>query len=77
MNGAIERLGTRLMNCQRQNYTEAFVRENSSMYTVTSATAALALLSERDPSLKQLALGALSSLVPQFWAEISEQIPLV
>ncbi|KAG8991882.1 proteasome regulatory particle base subunit, partial [Tulasnella sp. 427] len=41
----------------------------------TSAAGVLALLSEPDPQVQQYALRSLNSLVPQFWAEISEYIP--
>ena len=41
----------------------------------TSAAGVLALLSEPDQVLQQHALRSLNSLVPQFWAEISEYIP--
>jgi 26S proteasome regulatory subunit N2 len=40
----------------------------------SSAAGVLALLSEPSPEFKQHALVALHSLVPQFWAEISEHI---
>lgn len=40
----------------------------------SSAAGVLALLSEPSPEFKQHALAALHSLVPQFWAEISEHI---
>ncbi|KAF8293629.1 26S proteasome regulatory complex non-ATPase subcomplex Rpn2 Psmd1 subunit [Clavulina sp. PMI_390] len=40
----------------------------------TSAAGVLALLSEPDPYLQQYALQQLNALVPQFWAEISEDI---
>lgn len=40
----------------------------------SSAAGVLALLQEPDPIFKQHALKALSPLVPQFWAEISEHI---
>lgn len=40
----------------------------------SSAAGVLALLSEPDPEFKRHALTALLSLVPQFWAEISEHI---
>ncbi|OBZ79605.1 26S proteasome non-ATPase regulatory subunit 1 [Grifola frondosa] len=43
----------------------------------SSAAGVLALLSEPEPLLKQYALKALNSLVPQFWAEISEHIALI
>uniref|UniRef100_A0A0W0FGL5 26S proteasome regulatory subunit RPN2 n=1 Tax=Moniliophthora roreri TaxID=221103 RepID=A0A0W0FGL5_MONRR len=43
----------------------------------SSAAGALALLSEPDPAFKQHALKSLNSLVPTFWAEISEQIALI
>ena len=43
----------------------------------TSAAGVLALLSEPEPVFKQHALKALSPLVPQFWAEISEHIALM
>jgi hypothetical protein len=39
-----------------------------------SAAGVLALLSENEPILKQHALRSLNTLVPQFWAEISESI---
>ncbi|KAG8899523.1 proteasome regulatory particle base subunit [Tulasnella sp. 403] len=41
----------------------------------TSAAGVLALLSEPNQVLQQYALRSLNSLVPQFWAEISEYIP--
>ena len=40
----------------------------------SSAAGVLALLSEPEPLLKEHALKSLNVLVPQFWAEISEQI---
>jgi len=40
----------------------------------SSAAGVLALLSESDFVLKQYALKSLISLVPEFWAEISEHI---
>ncbi|PCH33862.1 26S proteasome regulatory complex non-ATPase subcomplex Rpn2/Psmd1 subunit [Wolfiporia cocos MD-104 SS10] len=43
----------------------------------SSAAGVLALLSEPEPLLRQHALKTLSSLVPQFWAEISEHIALI
>ncbi|THH33553.1 hypothetical protein EUX98_g656 [Antrodiella citrinella] len=43
----------------------------------SSAAGVLALLSEPEPILKEHALRALNALVPQFWAEISEQIELI
>ncbi|EJD04170.1 26S proteasome regulatory complex, non-ATPase subcomplex, Rpn2/Psmd1 subunit [Fomitiporia mediterranea MF3/22] len=43
----------------------------------TSAAGVLALLSEPEPLVKQHALLALVPLVPQFWAEISEHIPII
>ncbi|KAG7099168.1 hypothetical protein E1B28_001039 [Marasmius oreades] len=43
----------------------------------SSAAGVLALLSEQEPAFKQHALKSLNSLVPRFWAEISEQIALV
>lgn len=43
----------------------------------SSAAGVLALLSEPEPLLKQHALKALNTLVPQFWAEISEHITLM
>ncbi|KAL0575818.1 proteasome regulatory particle base subunit [Marasmius crinis-equi] len=43
----------------------------------SSAAGVLALLTEPDPVFKQHALKSLNSLVPRFWAEISEQIALV
>jgi 26S proteasome regulatory subunit N2 len=41
------------------------------------AAGVLALLSEPEPIFKQHALKALTPLVPQFWAEISEHIALI
>lgn len=46
----------------------------TSMVVQSSAAGVLALLSEPDPVFKQHALTALIPLVPQFWAEISEQV---
>ena len=43
----------------------------------SSAAGVLALLSEPEPVLKEHALKSLNTLVPQFWAEISEQIELM
>jgi hypothetical protein len=43
----------------------------------SSAAGVLALLVEQEPLVKQHALNALISLVPQFWAEISEHIALM
>nr|GAT44102.1 predicted protein [Mycena chlorophos] len=43
----------------------------------SSAAGVLALLSEQDHTFKQHALDNLIALVPQFWAEISEQIALI
>ncbi|GJE85724.1 26S proteasome regulatory subunit rpn2 [Phanerochaete sordida] len=43
----------------------------------SSAAGVLALLSEPEPLLREHALQSLNSLVPQFWAEISEQIELI
>ena len=43
----------------------------------TSAAGVLALLYEPEPLLKKYALNALSPLVPQFWAEISEHISVM
>ena len=43
----------------------------------TSAAGVLALLSEPELQVKQYALKALNPLVAQFWAEISEHIPLM
>lgn len=43
----------------------------------SSAAGVLALLAEQEPLLKQHALKTLISLVPQFWAEISEHIALM
>ena len=40
----------------------------------SSAAGTLALLNEPDPVFKEHALKVLNTLVPQFWAEISEQI---
>lgn len=45
--------------------------------TQTSAAGVLALLAENDPFLQQYALQQLNSLVPQFWAEISEAIATI
>lgn len=43
----------------------------------SSAAGAIALLEEPEPVLKEHALKVLISLVPQFWAEISEYIALM
>ena len=43
----------------------------------SSAAGVLALLFDPEPLLKQYALKSLNSLVPQFWAEISEHIALM
>ena len=43
----------------------------------TSAAGVLALLSEPESLVKQHALLALVPLVPQFWAEISEHVPIM
>lgn len=43
----------------------------------SSAAGVLVLLVEKEPLLKQHALKTLISLVPQFWAEISEHIALM
>ncbi|KAJ3763062.1 D-isomer specific 2-hydroxyacid dehydrogenase [Lentinula raphanica] len=43
----------------------------------SSAAGVLALLSEPDPVFKQHALKSLNTLVPRFWAEISEHIALI
>lgn len=43
----------------------------------SSAAGVLALLSEPDPVFKQHALKSLNTLVPRFWAEISEHIALM
>ncbi|KAH9846819.1 26S proteasome regulatory complex non-ATPase subcomplex Rpn2/Psmd1 subunit [Lenzites betulinus] len=43
----------------------------------SSAAGVLALLFDPEPLLKQYALKSLNSLVPQFWAEISEHIALI
>lgn len=43
----------------------------------SSAAGVLALLSEPEPLLREHALKSLNNLVPQFWAEISEQIELM
>jgi hypothetical protein len=40
----------------------------------TSAAGVLALLSEPESVLRQHALRSLNTLIPQFWAEISEYI---
>lgn len=40
----------------------------------TSASGVLALLAEPEPLLKQHAITKLNALVPDFWAEISEDI---
>ncbi|GBE77828.1 26S proteasome regulatory subunit rpn2 [Sparassis crispa] len=45
--------------------------------TQSSAAGVLALLSEPEPLLKQHALNTLNTLVPRFWAEISEHIALI
>jgi hypothetical protein len=41
---------------------------------LTSAAGVLALLSDPNETLRQHALVALNPLVPQFWAEISENL---
>jgi hypothetical protein len=41
---------------------------------LTSAAGVLALLSEPDKAIRQHALAALNPLVPQFWAQISENL---
>ena len=41
---------------------------------LTSAAGVLSLLSESDTNLRQHALLALNPLIPQFWAEISENL---
>jgi 26S proteasome regulatory subunit N2 len=43
----------------------------------TSAAGVIALLYEPETVFKQHALRALSPLVPQFWAEISEHIAIM
>ncbi|TRM60265.1 armadillo-type protein [Schizophyllum amplum] len=43
----------------------------------SSAAGTLALLNEPDPVFKEHALKVLNTLVPQFWAEISEQIATI
>lgn len=43
----------------------------------SSAAGVLALLSEPEPLIKEHALKTLNAFVPQFWAEISEQIALM
>ena len=43
----------------------------------SSAAGVIALLSEPEPLLKQHALKSLNTVVPQFWAEISESIELM
>ena len=43
----------------------------------SSAAGVLSLLLEKEPLLKQHALNTLISLVPQFWAEISEHTALM
>ncbi|KAL1720799.1 armadillo-type protein [Schizophyllum commune] len=43
----------------------------------SSAAGTLALLNEPDPVFKEHALKVLNTLVPQFWAEISEQITTI
>lgn len=43
----------------------------------SSAAGVLSILLEKEPVLKQHALNTLISLVPQFWAEISEHTALM
>jgi 26S proteasome regulatory subunit N2 len=43
----------------------------------SSAAGVIALLEEQEPLLKEHALKTLISLVPQFWAEISEHIAIM
>ncbi|CAA7258713.1 unnamed protein product [Cyclocybe aegerita] len=50
---------------------------SSMVYSQSSAAGVLALLQEPDSTFKQHALKALISLVPQFWAEISEHIATI
>ena len=45
--------------------------------TQTSSEGVLALLNEQEPLLQQYALKQLNTLVPQFWAEISESVSLI
>ncbi|KAJ3550952.1 hypothetical protein NM688_g4968 [Phlebia brevispora] len=47
------------------------------MVSQSSAAGVLALLQEPEPLLKEHALKSLNTLVPRFWAEISEQIELI
>lgn len=47
------------------------------MVKQSSAAGVLALLQDPNPTFKELALDRLRSLVPQFWAEISEHIALM
>ncbi|KAL0951329.1 hypothetical protein HGRIS_008034 [Hohenbuehelia grisea] len=46
-------------------------------FSQSSAAGVLALLSEPDTAFKQHALKSLNSIVPRFWAEISEHIALI
>lgn len=47
------------------------------VYSMVSAAGPLALLLEPDPLLRQHSLKSLNPLISQFWARISEQIPLM
>ena len=55
----------------------SFQYHSSMVRPQSSAAGVLALLVEQEPLVKQHALNALISLVPQFWAEISEHIALM
>ena len=55
----------------------AFLSHASMVRPHSSAAGVLALLSESEPFLREHALISLNALVPQFWAEISEQIELM
>jgi hypothetical protein len=64
------------MNWMQGLLPPPIARRSSTMVLrpLTSAAGVLALLSETDKTLRQHALVALNPLVPQFWAEISENL---
>lgn len=57
--------------------SSSFLTPSTMVRPQSSAAGVLALLSEPEPVLQEHALQALNALVPQFWAEISEQIELM
>jgi hypothetical protein len=70
----------RQANSRRVVQTSFALSRNSSQMVPrpqSSAAGVLSLLAEQEPLLKQHALNTLISLVPQFWAEISEHIALM